>query len=63
MYNALDGAAHKGYQTWHRQYDKMVVDYIEAYPNLTPSKFQSYLHDLYQQPWLQQQIPNVNLKW
>lgn len=63
IYNALDGAAHKGYQTWHRQYDKMVVDYIQANPQLTPSQFQSYLHDLYQQSWLQQRIPNVNLNW
>jgi len=34
IYNASDAAAHRGYQTWHRQYDKMVVDYIESNPNL-----------------------------
>lgn len=63
IYNALDDAAHKGYQTWHRQYDKMVVDWVSANRQATPEMFKSYLHDLYQQPWLQQRIPNVNLKW
>ena len=63
IYNALDDAAHKGYQTWHRQYDDMVVKYIQSNPGLTPTQFKSYLNDLCQQPWLQQRIPNVNLNW
>ncbi len=63
IYNALDDTAHKGYQTWHRQYDKMVVDYIESHPELSPSKFKSWLDDLYQQSWLKERVPNVNLNW
>ena len=42
IYKLLDASAHKGYQTWHRQYDKMVVDFIQANPKLTPSQSKAY---------------------
>ncbi|RMG37448.1 MAG: hypothetical protein D6732_06765 [Methanobacteriota archaeon] len=61
IYNAADDAAHRGYQTWHRQYDSMVVDWLEKHPSATPDDFTRYLHDLHQQPWLQERIPNVKL--
>jgi len=62
IYNALDDAAHKGYQTWHRQYDATVVKWLQNNPAATPAQFDRYLHNLHQQPWLKSRIPNVNLK-
>ncbi|WP_413512619.1 hypothetical protein [Myroides odoratus] len=61
IYNALDNEAHRGYQTWHRQYDTTVVQWLQSNPSATPSQFDLYLHNLYQQPWLKSRIPNVNL--
>lgn len=61
IYNALDDAAHKGYQTWHRQYDATVVKWLQSNPSATPAQFNKYLHNLHQQPWLKSRIPNVNL--
>lgn len=61
IYNALDDAAHKGYQTWHRQYDEMIVKWLQSNPSATPVQFNQYLHNLHQQPWLKSRVPNVNL--
>lgn len=61
IYNAVDDAAHRGYQTWHRQYDAMVSKWLQSNPSATPAQFNEYLHNLYQQPWLNSRIPNVNL--
>ena len=61
IYNALDAAAHKGYQTWHRQYDATVVKWLQSNPSATPAQFNKYLHNLYQQPRLKSRIPNVKL--
>jgi len=61
IYQALDAAAHKGYQTWHRTYDATVVQWLESNLSATPAQFTKYLNDLYQQPWLKNIIPNVKL--
>lgn len=61
IYNALDEAAHNGYQTWHRQYDETVVKWLQTNQSATPTQFNKYLHKLHQQPWLKNRIPNVNL--
>ena len=61
IYNALDDAAHRGYQKWHRQYDEIVVNWLQNHPSATPAQFNRYLHNLHQQPWLRSRIPNVNL--
>lgn len=62
IYNALDDAAHKGYQSWHRQYDATVVKWLQNNPAATSAQFDKYLHNLHQQPWLKSRISNVNLK-
>ncbi|MEN1785786.1 MAG: RHS repeat-associated core domain-containing protein [Bacteroidota bacterium] len=61
IYNAIDAAAHKGYQNWHRRYDATVVKWLQSNPSATPAQFDKYLHNLHQQPWLKSRIPNVNL--
>jgi len=61
IYNAADEAAHRGYQKWHRRYDKEVTDWIENNKQATPEEFIQYLDELHQQEWLRKHIPNVNL--
>jgi hypothetical protein len=61
IYRAFDEAAHKGYQAWHRQYDQIVTEWLRNTPNATPEMFEKFLNDLYQEPWLMERIPNVNL--
>ncbi|WP_211277457.1 hypothetical protein [Ureibacillus manganicus] len=38
---ALD--SHRGYQTWHRQYDGRVVNWLENNPRVTEQQFTKYL--------------------
>jgi RHS repeat-associated protein len=61
IYNAIDDAAHKGYQTWHRQYDATVVKWLQSNPSATPAQFNKYLYNLHQQPWLKSRILDINL--
>lgn len=61
IYNALDGAAHNGYQKWHREYDNLVVKWIRDNKDATAETFIKFLDDLHQQPWLKERIPNVKL--
>ncbi|MBB1139132.1 RHS repeat-associated core domain-containing protein [Myroides sp. WP-1] len=61
IYKASDDASHRGYQTWHREYDATVVKWLQSNPSATPIQFDRYLHNLHQQPWLKNRIPNVNL--
>jgi RHS repeat-associated protein len=54
-YRARDGrfvakgieGAHIGYETWHRNIDQEVIDYLQDRPNITPEAFEKYLSDLY----------------
>lgn len=61
IYRALDNAAHRGYQTWHRVYDQTVVAWLLKHQNSTPKMFQKYLHKIHQSGELQKRIPGVNL--
>jgi RHS repeat-associated protein len=55
---AVDNAAHRGYQTWHRNLDAEVADFIGGNPNLAPEAFERYLRDRYAQPDLNWRFPN-----
>jgi hypothetical protein len=54
---AADGAAHRGYQQWHRALDQEVVDWLRANEAATPAQFEAYLRSLYQRPDLVQRFP------
>jgi hypothetical protein len=55
---ALDDAAHRGYQTWHRQLDAEVVDWLASNPNATTTAFEQFLRGRYAQEDLIARFPN-----
>ena len=44
---AVDKAAHNGYQTWHRNYETQVENWLDQNRKATPAEFEAYLFDLY----------------
>jgi cytochrome c1 len=55
---AVDEAAHRGYQRWHRDVDKEVVRWLGQNRNVTPKQFESYLRWRYSRPDLRGRFPN-----
>ncbi len=55
---AIDEAAHKGYQTWHRKLDEQVADWVKDHQRATPKDFEAYLHNLYAEKRLMDIFPN-----
>jgi hypothetical protein len=55
---AIDKAAHKGYQKWHRDLDKEVVDWILGNQKKGPKDFEAYLYKLYAEARLKAIFPN-----
>ena len=58
MTRAADAAAHRGYQTWHRQLDAEVADWLARNPNATTTQFERFLQQRYSQPDLLERFPN-----
>jgi len=54
---AIDDAAHRGYQTWHRELDQQVVGWIQVNPNASPAEFEGFLRELYATPDLASRFP------
>ena len=56
----VDEAAHKGYQTWHRELDDEVISWLRDPKNLnaTPEQFEAWLRWRYTQPDLKARFPN-----
>lgn len=55
---AVDGAAHRGYQRWHRDLDDEVVKWIQNNPNKNGDDFLAYLRELYKRPDLAVRFPD-----
>ena len=55
---AVDKAAHNGYQHWHRRVDEEVVNWLSAYPKATPQQFEAFLRSVYARPELLMRFPN-----
>lgn len=55
---AVDKAAHNGYQHWHRQVDKEVVNWLRDYPTATPQQFEAFLRSVYSRPEMMVRFPN-----
>ena len=55
---AADGAAHRGYQQWHRELDNEVVDWLANNPRATGEQFEGFLRNRYAQSDLKTRFPN-----
>lgn len=55
---AIDGAAHRGYQRWHRELDAEVVTWIERNREKTAEDFLAFLKGLYERPDIKARFPN-----
>ncbi|KEO81190.1 hypothetical protein EL26_22300 [Tumebacillus flagellatus] len=62
MYRAADEDSHKGYQSWHREYDEEVVKWLTNNPGATKDDFLDFLQSLYERPEIKARIPGVNVK-
>jgi RHS repeat-associated protein len=61
IFRALDEAAHKGYQKWHRELDDRVVKWLETNPEATREDFVKFINKIYQEPDISKRIPNVKI--
>ncbi|MCP4361917.1 MAG: hypothetical protein GY796_28225, partial [Chloroflexi bacterium] len=61
-FTASSEEAHRGYQTWHRQYDRQVVDWIERNPSATRDDFLNYLITIYSEEDIAWRFPDAVTK-
>jgi tRNA A37 N6-isopentenylltransferase MiaA len=55
---AVDKAAHNGYQHWHRQVDEEVVNWLSLNRTATPHQFEAFLRSVYSRPEMLARFPN-----
>jgi len=55
---AIDEAAHRGYQRWHRELDKEVVEWLKSNQEATQEQFESWLRMRYRQPDQLERFPD-----
>jgi len=56
---ALDEASHRGYQAWHRAYDREVVKWLAENTQATREEFLKFLREIYARPEMRQRFPNA----
>ncbi len=54
---AINPAAHKGWETWHRQLDNEIANHIKKDSTMTPEQFEDYLRSRYARPDLLARFP------
>jgi hypothetical protein len=55
---AKDTESHCGYQHWHREVDKEVIQWLRVEKAATPRQFEQYLRALYNRKDLRERFPN-----
>ncbi len=55
---AKDGAAHRGYQDWHRKLDEEIIKWLDGHKKATPREFEDFLRELYSRPDMLKRFPN-----
>ncbi|HLL54900.1 MAG TPA: hypothetical protein VK447_15200 [Myxococcaceae bacterium] len=55
---AADEASHNGYQQWHRDSDKEVIDWLNEHEAATPVEFESKLREIYNRPDMRARFPD-----
>lgn len=55
---AKDEEAHCGYQQWHRDVDKEVIDWLDRTKNATPEQFERFLREIYRRAAMRERFPH-----
>ncbi|WNG54581.1 Wall-associated protein precursor [Archangium gephyra] len=55
---AVDEKAHCGYQQWHRDVDKEVVEWLERNGTATAKEFEAFLREIYNRPDMLARFPH-----
>jgi TRAP-type C4-dicarboxylate transport system permease small subunit len=55
---AADKAAHNGYQKWHRDVDREVVDWLDSNIKAIPREFEAFLRSIYNRPEMRLRFPD-----
>lgn len=55
---AKDEESHCGYQEWHRDVDKEVIEWLIKYPKATPEQFLKFLREIYSRSKMLERFPN-----
>ncbi len=55
---AKDKESHCGYQQWHRDVDKEVVEWLKKYTDATPEEFMQFLRSIYNRKEMLERFPN-----
>ncbi len=55
---AKDKESHCGYQKWHRDVDKEVIEWLKRYGKATPEQFEEFLHEIYNRKEMLERFPN-----
>jgi len=55
---AKDKESHCGYQEWHRDVDKEVVEWLKREAKATPEQFMKFLRQIYSRPKMRERFPN-----
>lgn len=55
---AKDEESHCGYQQWHRDVDKEVIEWLKDFSTATRKEFESFLREIYSRPEMLKRFPN-----
>ncbi|WP_152622407.1 Wall-associated protein precursor [Archangium violaceum] len=55
---AKDEESHCGYQQWHRDVDKEVIEWLKDFSSATRKEFESFLREIYSRPEMLKRFPN-----
>lgn len=55
---AKDKESHCGYQEWHRDVDKEVVEWLKREVKATPEQFMKFLRQIYNRPKMRERFPH-----
>ncbi|MGZ3459341.1 MAG: Wall-associated protein precursor, partial [Archangium sp.] len=55
---AKDEESHCGYQQWHRDVDREVVEWLKNTGEATPKQFEDFLREIYSRPEMRARFPN-----
>ena len=55
---AKDEESHCGYQSWHREVDSEVIEWLERNERATPKQFEQYLREIYNRPEMRKRFPH-----